>query len=223
MFLTHASVKRIAWFRAIELLVLFVGVPALMVWGGTRVRPLLVGALAAGFCFVLLWRDGGFDRSTLWNIAGLRGVARLILLRFAICAVLLTGLVWLLRPDQFFILPRTRPGLWAVIMVAYPLISVWPQELIYRAFFFHRYRSIFGEGAGMVIGSSVAFGLMHVIFQNWVAVVMTIVGGVFFGTTYLKSRSLLAVSFEHTLYGQLIFTIGLGAYFYTGTLRTMGG
>jgi len=48
------------------------------------------------------------------------------------------------------------------------------------------------------------------------AVVMTSIGGLIFGWRYMKSRSLAAVSFEHALYGQLVFTIGLGRYFYHG-------
>jgi membrane protease YdiL (CAAX protease family) len=62
------------------------------------------------------------------------------------------------------------------------------------------------------------FGYMHIIFHNWVAVVLTIIGGFLFAVTYNKTRSTLLVSIEHSLFGCLIFTIGLGEFFYKGTV-----
>jgi hypothetical protein len=57
---------------------------------------------------------------------------------------------------------------------------------------------------------------MHVIFGNGLAMALTLVGGLFFGHTYLRTRSLLACTFEHGLYGCFVFTIGLGRFFYAG-------
>jgi hypothetical protein len=46
--------------------------------------------------------------------------------------------------------------------------------------------------------------------------ILTFFGGYLFAYTYAKTRSLLLVSIEHALYGCLLYTIGLGRFFYTG-------
>ena len=40
-----------------------------------------------------------------------------------------------------------------------------------------------------------------------------------FAVTYHQTQSLLMTSVEHSLYGCLIFTVGLGPYFFHGTIR----
>jgi membrane protease YdiL (CAAX protease family) len=114
-----------------------------------------------------------------------------------------------------FGLPRSQPVLWAIIMVAYPLLSAYPQELIFRGFLFHRYGRAFGP-AGTIVASAAAFGFAHVFFHNWFAVIASTVGGVLFALRYARSRSLLAATIEHGLYGVLLFTVGLGQFVYHG-------
>lgn len=46
--------------------------------------------------------------------------------------------------------------------------------------------------------------------------VLSLIGGWLFTRRYQRSRSLLAVAIEHALYRQLVFTIGLGEFFYHG-------
>ena len=107
-------------------------------------------------------------------------------------------------------------------MVLYPALSVYPQELVFRSFLFHRYAPVFGEGPGMVAASAAAFGYVHIIFGNWFSVAASGVGGWLFASRYLRSRSLFTASVEHSLYGILIFTIGLGRYFYHGAVPQAG-
>jgi membrane protease YdiL (CAAX protease family) len=144
-----------------------------------------------------------------------RRQTRAVLLRFLILGALLTLFVRTEMPGQYLDLPRHHPTLWLAIMLLYPLLSVWPQEVIFRRFFFARYQPIFGN-TGLVAASALAFGFAHIIFLNWVAVVMTVVGGAIFAADYARYRRLGLACLEHSLYGCLIFTIGLGRYFYTG-------
>lgn len=141
-----------------------------------------------------------------------------ILMRFIIAALALAVLVLTLWPTQLFYMPIHRPQLWILIMVAYPLLSVIPQEIIFRSFFFARYRHILPDRWSMIIASAAMFGVAHIIFQNWVAPILCLVGGFFFAHTYDKHRSLLLVSIEHAMYGCYIFTLGLGRYFYHGLI-----
>jgi membrane protease YdiL (CAAX protease family) len=138
-----------------------------------------------------------------------------VILRFAVFGTVLTLATWALLPHLFLSLPRQHPILWLAIMVLYPVLSVWPQEVIYRRFLFHRYARVFGE-SGVVLASALAFGFAHVIFLNPIAVTLTTAGGAMFAWNYARERSLYLACMEHALYGCLIFTIGLGQFFYTG-------
>jgi hypothetical protein len=55
---------------------------------------------------------------------------------------------------------------------------------------------------------------MHVIFENWIAPVLTLLGGLLFPWTYARTRSALVASVQHALFGCYLFTIGLGWFFY---------
>ncbi len=67
-----------------------------------------------------------------------------------------------------------------------------------------------------ILVNGVLFAFGHIMFQNWVAIISCLVGGLLFAWRYLRTGSLWAVMFEHMLYGNLIFTVGLGRYFFTG-------
>lgn len=183
-------------------------------------QPRLVfGLLFAATIGVTIWllRRRNFDRRLLWyglNVRGEWKQLKRILLRFAVCGAMIATLVFFIFPQNFLDMPREKPHVWAMVMIFYPLLSVYPQELIYRTFFFERYRHLFPNCISTVLASAVVFGLVHIIFQNPLAVLLTLVGGAFFAETYARTRSLRLVWLEHALYGCLIFTIGLGQFFY---------
>jgi hypothetical protein len=70
----------------------------------------------------------------------------------------------------------------------------------------------------MVIASGVSFGLAHLFFANWIAPLLSSVGGILFAITYAQTSSTVLVSIEHAIWGNFIFTIGLGWYFYGGSI-----
>ncbi|MGD9056199.1 MAG: CPBP family intramembrane metalloprotease [Desulfobacterales bacterium] len=138
-----------------------------------------------------------------------------VLIRFTVAAVLLGGYVVAFEPDLLFNFPRYRPHTWTMVMILYPLLSVCPQGLTHRAFLFHRYQLIF-RGGWMIFASAAAFSFMHIVFKNPLALLLTFAGGLLFAKTYTDSRSLIVSLVEHALYGNYIFTIGLGKYLYLG-------
>jgi len=99
-------------------------------------------------------------------------------------------------------------------MLLYPIWSAYPQELIYRTFFFERYKDIFFKKWLMILANSILFGFLHIIFGNWVSVLGATIIGFIFSLTYSKHQSLLAVATEHAIIGDIVFTIGLGQFFY---------
>lgn len=207
--------NRRVWLLA-ELVGLFGVLPvAVLLWPGRKPVLPAIGLLAIA-ALLLLLRDPTFDRRRLWRWRRVRGELPAMFGRLALAGLGMASLVPLLPHAEFFHLPRHRPGLWLAIITLYPLLSVYPQELAYRALIFHRYRLILPRPWHRIAISALAFGWAHVVLMNWVAVAFCLVGGLLFGLTYHRTRSLPAASLEHALYGDLIFTLGLGLYFYAG-------
>ena len=144
-------------------------------------------------------------------------------LRVALAAAALTGGILLVAPEQLFELPRRSPQLWALVMVFYPLVSVYPQGILYRGLFFARYARLFGSEWGAWLAGAAVFSLAHLVFANVWAVLLTFAGGLFINRTYRKTGSLMASALEHAAYGQLVFTCGWGRFLYHGTVRLMEG
>ncbi|ANZ34888.1 CAAX protease [Lentzea guizhouensis] len=183
---------------------------------GTSPIPVLLVLGAASVWYLL--RTPAFDRRSLWRAEAVRGQLRPVLTLWAVTAVVAVVVVAVVLPDQLFALPRQQPLLWLAVMVFYPLFSVYPQELVFRAFLFERYGPAFGSWT--VAASAVAFGFVHIIFGSWVSVVLSAAGGWIFATRYRRTQSLLVASIEHALYGMLVFSVGLGQFFFHGAVQT---
>ena len=210
---------------AAEFLVLFVAGPVayfLVVRGPGMLFPALWA-----FCFytlAILLLDPSFERRSLWRAGAMRRELARIVVTFAVLGAMLTAAVAIYDrvvagPSILFSMVRERPTLWIVIMIVYPLVSVYPQEIIWRTFMFHRYARLFGSRGLMIVASALAFGHAHIAFHNWLAVGLCIVGGVLFARTFARSRSTLAAWIDHALYGCLVFSVGLGHFFYSGAVH----
>lgn len=212
-----APPRRLTWRRTallIELIVVFIALPTAFRFGFIDL-PLIGGiVLLAVAATAVLLLDRGFDRRALWRTESVRAELPRILVIFTIAAALGAIVVLTTSPERFLEFARRNTGMWAVVMVLYPVFSVYPQEIVFRGFFFHRYASLFGRPWALIIASAVVFGYVHVVMGNTLAIALSAIGGVLFGWTYLRTRSLPAVAVEHALYGCFIFTVGLGRYFY---------
>jgi membrane protease YdiL (CAAX protease family) len=203
--------------RILELLVLYVGLPAALLARVVPRVPIVVLVVSTAGCLALLLHDPTFDTVHLWNAQGALAFAPAVVVELGVFSALVVGAVAWGVPDHLFDLVRRAPRLWALVMVLYPLLSVYPQEVVYRAFFVHRYAVVLPDERARVVASAVLFAFGHVFFPRpWVAMSLTFLGGLLFAYHYEQSRSLLLVSVEHAVFGQLIFTVGLGRYFYAG-------
>jgi membrane protease YdiL (CAAX protease family) len=137
-----------------------------------------------------------------------------VLGRSAIVGAALFAATLVFRPEALFQLSRVRPVVWLAVMVLYP-ISAYAQEIMFRTLFFHRYASLFRGARARVLASGLLFGWAHVAVNNLVAVALASVAGLLFAWTYERSRSTLLVTLEHALYGDFVFTVGLGPIFYS--------
>ncbi|NNM23735.1 MAG: CPBP family intramembrane metalloprotease [Flavobacteriaceae bacterium] len=135
---------------------------------------------------------------------------RRTLIGFVIVASVTIAYVLYRDPKALFFVPLNKPLLFVIILFVYTLLSVWPQELIYRTFFFNRYERLFKSTNLFLFVNAIVFMLAHIFFRNTLVLVLTFLGGLIFGLTYFKFRSTFVVSIEHALYGNWLFTVGMG-------------
>jgi len=207
-------------YLAAEFFVIFVLGPVIFTFYHRSIGVLLIPALLAVACgcTLLLLNDPSFDRRSLLRLDGF--YPWLKQLPFTVLpgtAALAAGCA-LFRPELLFSFAREHSLIWLLVLLLYPLLSAVPQEIIFRTFFFHRYRRLFPGDVSMILTNGVCFGLAHLFFGNWFAPALTAVGGVIFARTYARSSSTLLVVIEHSFWGNFIFTIGLGRYLYTGSI-----
>ena len=133
------------------------------------------------------------------------------LLKLLFIAIVTFLYVWFTDKNQLFVVVRSKPLLWVVILFVYSLLSVYPQELLYRTFFFQRYQSLVNNRKLFLFINAIIFSLGHMFFKNALVIVLTFLGGLLFAFSYNKTKSTLLVSIEHAIYGCWLFTIGMGA------------
>lgn len=143
-----------------------------------------------------------------------------ILLRWIVCTIGMVLFTLWYDPDRMWYLVNEKPQIIPFLLVLYPLLSALPQEIIFCSFFFKRYECFFGNGKWMVLASALLFAYAHMLFINPVAPSLSFIAGLIFAQTYRTTQSLALVTIEHGLYGNALFVIGLGWYFYHGALMS---
>ena len=201
--------------KNIEILLLY-GLPPVLVWMGVAHLYVLAGAVGCAVG-LLAYRSHGKGVPHYASVPERTEADqfRHVLVRFAVSAILIVAGLWIFDRDVLFSFPRARPRLWLTVMVLYPLVSALLQEVMYRHLFFRRYAFLVRGGRSLILLNALLFAWLHV-FLTPLAVILSIPAGWFFADTYLRSRSFRLVWFEHALYGDFVFTIGLGMYFYHG-------
>lgn len=202
----------------LEYLTLFGLLPWLYRAGAVPLPVLPALWLVAAACLLALLRSAGFERRRLWNAEQVGRHSLRALLPVALAAPVLLALTMLLAPDELLRVPLERTRLWVAVLVLYPILSVYPQGIVYRAFILDRYRELFPGRWASIAASALAFSFVHVVFDNWLAPTLTLAGGVLFAWTYQRTGSLLVAAIQHAAFGLLLFTLGLGGYFYRGLL-----
>lgn len=201
----------------IEFGALFLGVPAAMLaFFGAYSLFATLWALA-GVAAVLLALTPGFRWRDLLR-GPVLGEWRLILAFSVLSAAGCAALALWLAPQSFLAMPRGRFEFWLFLMAAYPLLSALPQELIYRALFFERYGVLFRDRRSLIAANGGAFAVGHLFYLNPVAIGLTAVAGAVIGWAYARGRSFLLAALLHAIGGNLIFTMGLGRFFYHGAV-----
>lgn len=134
--------------------------------------------------------------------------------RIILIVSMLFIMAYLVLKDKFLLLPRTRPALWLMIMLLYPMLSALPQEIVYRQFYFRRYAVLWPDSNLLIATNVFCFVLLHLMYDNWIAVGFSLIGGIIFARAYQQTQSLYWLWLEHSIYGLAIFTSGWGQFFY---------
>jgi hypothetical protein len=212
------SARRRVWL-AIEMLLLYIAAPigVYSLLYDYRIPLFQIFPVIFILFIVILTMDRNFSwRGALTRGISLRELASMLGI-FLIAAPILTLFAWHDSRARFLAFPLYAQNVWLTVMVVYPLVSVTTQEIMFRLFYFARYRAMFGSDAqAAIVLNAVLFAFVHIIFQNITTLVISFFGGLLFAWRFEKTRSFWAICLEHTLYGNLIFTLGLGRYFYTG-------
>ncbi|GAA4809528.1 CPBP family intramembrane glutamic endopeptidase [Litoribaculum gwangyangense] len=133
------------------------------------------------------------------------------LVKLSIIASITILFVYISNLELLFVVIKNNPKLWFIILFVYSFFSVYPQEIIYRTFFFKRYRDIFKNSRTLILVNAMLFSWAHIFFKNSLVMILTFLGGILFAITFKKTQSTLLVSIEHAVYGCWLFTVGMGS------------
>ncbi|WP_438865249.1 CPBP family glutamic-type intramembrane protease [Neptunicella sp.] len=209
--------------RWLEFLLLFCLIPAVLIANRTALISLVIPCLivVGGYCGAVLWFDPKFKRKRLGRLSDVRKYRQYLHVSFTFWGLIVVFACWYGMPDLFLSLPIQQPYIWLTTLLLYPILSVIQQELIFRTFFFHRFKQLFPGKTLRVALSTLCFSMLHSLYGNWIAVTVSALGGLLFGLTYLNTKSTLIVVIQHSAWGLLLLTSGVGNYFNSDMLNTV--
>jgi len=203
---------------ALECALLFFLLPVLLYLHPTRLNVHICLWLVAAYAAFILHKTPGFSWRKEWNGTPWKPRdLKLVAARFLLSTLGIILLTRIIQPERLFSFPMNRPGFWLVVMILYPILSALPQELIFRSFFFRRYAPLFPGNWIKLTSSALIFGFIHIVFHNPISPLLSVLCGFFLASSYREHGSLKRVALEHALYGDMVFTIGLGLYFLVHT------
>jgi len=197
------------FYKLMEFLIIFILIPVSYTIPYAWQLKLIIGLLGFFYVIYVLLKVESNKFKILSNL-NWKLFWKTTLLKFVVIVFLTFLYVWLFDKDNLFWVLINKPKMWIGILFIYSLLSVYPQELIYRTFFFQRYKTLFSNTNLFLFVNAIIFSLGHLFFKNSLVIVLTFLGGIIFALTYNKTKSTLLVSIEHAIYGCWLFTVGMG-------------
>lgn len=196
-------------YKIIEFLILFIILPISFAFDFALEIKMTAGLLGVIYSMLVLLI---VERKTVKMMSNLnfKMFFKQTFFKLLVIAIITSAFVWITNKELLFNVLLNKPKLWLIILFIYSLFSVYPQELIYRTFYFQRYEQLFANKNVFILINAIVFSLAHLLFRNTLVLVLTFVGGLLFALTYNKTRSTLLVSIEHAIYGCWLFTVGMG-------------
>ncbi len=200
--------------RSLEFVSLFFGIPLIIYSESLMQHPSLILLPFLGGLIIYFMLKKDFNLRSLISLDVPRRIIWNNILLVLSIGIILTAFVYFYQPENLFNLPRENPNIWLILLFAYPVLSAFSQEVIFRTFLFNRYQILFKNRNSLVIISGVTFGFAHVVYYHPLSILLTLIAGIYLAWIYRKTKSVLFTTILHSLLGILIFIIGLGEYFW---------
>jgi len=196
-------------YKFLELLIIFVFIPISFAFDYAPILKLIIGVIGFSYITYVLFKvekikvriEKNSNWRAFWKSTGIK---------FLGIAIVTFLFVWFTDKESLFAVLLNKPKLWVLILLFYSLFSVYPQELLYRTFFFKRYKTLFKNEKVFIFINALLFSLAHLFFKNTLVLLLTFLGGLLFAFTFKKTKSTFLVSIEHSIYGCWLFTVGMG-------------
>ena len=196
-------------YKFIELLIIFILIPISFTIDYSIWIKLLIGLLGFIYTILILLKVEKLKFKIRPRL-NWKQFASETLMKLIIIIIITTAFVYLTDKSFLFNVVLEKPKLWIFILFFYSIFSVYPQELIYRTFFFKRYSKLFRNQRLFIFLNAILFALGHLFFRNTLVLFLTFLGGLLFAITFNKTNSTILVSIEHAIYGCWLFTVGMG-------------
>lgn len=197
------------FYKRIEFLILFMCLPLSFTYSYALEIKMAVGIL--GFIYVILvLLVTEVKKNKIISHLNFKKFFKETIYKLLVIVIITTVFVWFTNKGLLFNVLLNKPKLWLIILFVYSFFSVFPQELIYRTFYFKRYNVLFKNETVFILINAIMFSLAHIFFKSFLVMLLTFIGGLLFAYTYNKTKSTLLVSIEHAIYGCWLFTVGMG-------------
>ncbi|WP_405609005.1 CPBP family intramembrane glutamic endopeptidase [Polaribacter sp. Asnod1-A03] len=197
-------------YKLFELIIIFIVIPVSFILDYSPLLKLIIGFLGFAYILYLLIKVEKNTFKITKNIEW-KNFWKVTLIKFFSIIIITIIFVWSTDKANLFNVVLNKPKLWLLILLFYSIFSVYPQELLYRTFFFKRYEALFKNEKLFIFINALLFSVAHLLFKNTLVLLLTFIGGILFAYTYKKTRSTLLVSIEHSIYGCWLFTVGMGS------------
>ena len=198
----------------IEFTLLFFGVPLVIYSDPAFIHPSMLILPLLLFIFLILRYTTDFRFSELVRLkVGKPDLLRNSAILLA-CMLLMLAYLVLFEPDRLFDLIKGNFVVWLILCIFYPVFSAYGQEIIYRTFLFKRYGRLFGSTRLTVIASAISFSFLHIVYYSPISIILTLIAGFYLARVYSRTQSVLFTAILHGILGIMVFTLGLGEYFW---------
>lgn len=197
-----------------EFALLFFGVPLLIFFDPKFIHPSMLILPLLVFIFLVLRYTTDFKFSELVRLRiGKQNLRRNAVILLA-CSLVMLAFLILFEPQRLFDLIRGNFTVWLILCIFYPVFSAYGQEIIYRTFLFRRYTRLFGSNRMTVFASAISFSFLHIVYYSPISIILTLFAGLYLAQVYSRTRSVLFTAILHGILGIMVFTLGLGEYFW---------
>lgn len=195
----------------LEHLLLFVLFPFSLVLDFSIFIKLGIGVIALIYVTIISHQYNYFKSSdTIFSSSQKKIYLKHLVIKFFSIALLTSLIIIIFYKENLFNAPQNNLGKYFVFTGIYVILSVIPQEFVYRKFYFQRYKTLFKSDKQLILINTLVFCLGHLFFSNLLVLVITFVGGLLFSLSYMSHKSFKWICIEHSLYGLWLYTIGLG-------------